>query len=183
MLIQHGKPIFLSNDNWKPRKIDICLKWQAKKSLLPFFKSDVDLDLMCLCFDRNRHLVDRVYFNNSTSQDKAIYHKGGGSNMDRITVSLDKVQHNISALFLVFTSFSQSNLKRLCKLECEITDRDTETDFARLELPHPQAMNGMLVLKFNKVNTDWVASGIAEVSETGDVDDLINLARRFLTNR
>lgn len=102
------------NDSKSEKLSIVCFgsNWGAitKKSIFGNSSESVDLDSSVLVYDKNKNLIDTVYFGHTSSKDKSIRHSGddttgdvnGDDGLDNEVITVDLSKINSSAEYIVF---------------------------------------------------------------------------------
>ena len=85
---------------------------------------DIDLDSSILLYDKNKELIDTIYYHNRYSKDGAIRHYGDdleGSTLDNlendneiIRIDIKKLSKNVSYIVVILNIYQYSDRKKEC---------------------------------------------------------------------
>lgn len=131
--------------------------------------SEIDLDASCLMFDKQKKLVDTVWFRQLRSHDGSIVHTGdnltgeGDGDDEVINVDLTHLPSNVHTLVFVITSFRGQTFDKVDSAFCRLVDASKNKELARYTLSDKTPVTAQVMAKVYRENGEWMmqALGIA----------------------
>lgn len=172
-------------------KIAMGLGWDAAKpkGLGRIFgggAESIDLDASCLCFNKEKHLVDMIWFRQLRSKDGAIVHSGdnrtgdGDGDDETISIDLDRLSPNIESLVFTVNSYTGQNFNKVENASCRVYDKTTNEVFGSYNLSEKGSHTGLIMLKVYRHNGEWKVHAIGETMNGRDATVLAERCKQFL---
>lgn len=191
--LSKGQKISLAKETAGLTAVRMGLGWDAAKKP-GFFKSllggvlgsgatmEIDLDASCILFDKDRTLLDTVWFRQLNSLDGSIRHTGdnrtgaGDGDDETIIVNLKNLSTNI--IYLVFTvnSFLGQNFNRVEHAVCRLLDDSTGDEIVRFDLAEKGDHTGVVMAILSRQQGGWTLKASGTVANGRTVHDLIGPA-------
>jgi len=197
-----GTTFNLKDDNGEIINVfSVGLSWGAIKRKyflnLLSFKENVDLDASVAFFDKDKNLVDQVYYGKLVSTDHAVKHFGDdliGENKptdsnDNEVISFDlrKISPKVNAIVMFLTSFRNQDFERIPYTELNFYRSDvpqTQNLFAKATFnAEAEGKNrfSFVVLKLEKSEDGWKLIITAETVEPARIPTCVDVIKgRFL---
>ncbi len=182
--------------------ITIGLNWGIIKKTAFFGlirnKEAVDLDGSVAIFDKNKNLIDQVYYKKLESYDNAIKHSGddlvgdhfGDDKEDNEVVTLDfaKVNPNVHQIVFFMNSFKGQDFSQIPYTKITIyqgmDDKATDRIITNFSLAADDAFEGkvsVVMAKFYRDGRDWVFQSIGEAVDSKRIPGTIEtIQQRYL---
>lgn len=185
--LQKGQRISLEKESGqKLKNVFMGLGWDvAKKG--GFFKKllgnggdDIDLDASCLMFDKNKQLVDVVYFGHLDSEDGSIHHTGdnltgeGEGDDEVINVDLDRIPPNVQYLVFTVSSYRGQTFNEIENAFCRLVDANTGKEIANYTITGGGDYTALLMTKLYRHNGEWKLQALGEATNARTAQDLVN---------
>lgn len=192
--LEKGQRINLEKSNGnKLQQVCIGVNWGAirKKNWFGFSTTEsVDLDASCAQFDANGNIIDKVWFRNLKSKDRAIFHSGddltgdtdGDDGLDNevITVDLSKVNIKTEKIAFVLNSFRGHDFKTIPFASIRIyegTPTKVKDVYATYDIANNPTFAGsvsMVMGIFYRHNGEWKFNAIGEATKDRDFESTLN---------
>lgn len=165
------------------RRAVMGLGWDVRKSK-GFFGfggggGEIDLDASCLMFDRNRAMVDSIWFRQLQSNDGSIVHSGdnrtgaGDGDDEQIRVDLTRVPPNVETLVFTVNSFLGDTFDRIENAYCRLVDEETGQEIARYNLTGSGSHTGQVMAKVHRSGDGWEMKAIGEQTTGRTFQDMM----------
>lgn len=142
----------------------------------------IDLDASCLLFDKNRQLVDIVYFGHLASNDGSIRHSGdnltgeGEGDDEVINVDLDKVAPNVEYLVFTVCSYRGQTFNQVENAFCRLVDASGGKEIAKFVITGGGDYTAMLMAKLYRHNGEWKMHALGDHANAKTANDLVGPA-------
>mmetsp|Transcript_7007 Transcript_7007/g.9477 ORF Transcript_7007/g.9477 Transcript_7007/m.9477 type:complete len:517 (-) Transcript_7007:80-1630(-) len=184
----------VSDGEKMPSNLTFGLAWDVTNGV------NIDLDASVVCLDKNREVVEIVFFGRLTSTNGSIKHGGDEREGDekgddeKIFLSLNDIPKNVEYIGFVINSYSGQELDDVSKASCHLFDTYTLKDYARYTMSnckmldkHTALVVGMLYRDNWEYNgsiqkDDWCLWILAEPAQGKIVKDNIGNLRNALIN-
>lgn len=156
-------------------------------------QESVDLDASIIVYDKDKNILDTVYYGNRTS--KGIEHSGddtGGdavnddSDNEVITCDLTNVDPKATSLMVVLHSFSKQTFGEIPYVRIRVytgkPNKPTEV-LARLDLAQESSFKGkisMIMGCIEKKDAEWSFRAIGKETNDRSLNDTKNTAKSFV---
>lgn len=152
---------------------------------------DVDLDASCILYDRDRSMVDVVWFRERVSKDGSVQHsgddRGGGGGVDEpnevINVDLTRVPPGVRSIVFVVNSFSGESFDGVPFAFCNVVDLSSRREAARYNLQTAGgSYKGFIIAKVSRDSGNgWQFTAVGEPvnGEQRTVQQIEPTARKF----
>lgn len=190
-----GQKISLEKDG-KLDKVFMGLGWDMAKSsgakgLLGRFLGggeprSIDLDASCAMFDKDKNLVDVVYFGHLQSNDRSVQHSGdnltgeGEGDDEVIRVNLSKVPANVQSLVFTVSSYQGQTFDQIENASCRLVDDNSGKEIANLTITGGGAYTGLIMTKLYRHGGEWKMAAIGEPMQSKTVADLVEPIEKFI---
>lgn len=141
--------------------------------------SSIDLDASCLLFDKNKQLVDIVYFGQLNSKDGSIRHSGdnltgeGEGDDEVINVDLDRVSPNVEYLVFTVCSYRGQTFNQVENAFCRLVDSSGDKEIAKFTITGGGDYTGMLMAKLYRHNGEWKMQALGDHANARTAKDLV----------
>lgn len=163
--IQKNESCLLTNDNGPIKTLEIYLGWKLKKPFLSFI-NDVHLDAVCFCADKAKNCLGEVnsYGFNFVLNDESIKHCNGlgKSHLEVLRIRFDKLNPDVSTIYIAFKARNTYGLKRIKSLHCNLKDVENNAILHNVEISDFERVQGMVLLKLSKIGNEWKATNLAK---------------------
>ncbi|TAF32273.1 MAG: TerD family protein [Cytophagales bacterium] len=182
--------------------VTIGLNWGIIKKTAFFGlirnKEAVDLDGSVAVFDKNRNLIDQVYYKKLESYDGAIKHGGddlsgdlnGNDGTDNETVALDfvKISPNVHQVVFFLNSFKGQDFSQIPYATISIykgtgdkVDKQLLTSFSISADDAFEGKVSVVMAKFYREGRDWIFQSIGEAVDSKRIPGTIEaIQQRYL---
>lgn len=140
-----GEKINLTKDPSDPKsdkvtKLLIGSNWGSiiKKKLFGGKSMEsVDLDSSVICYDRNKNLIETVYFGNLSNSNGSIRHSGDdivgdmfddGKDNEVITIDLTRIPSNIEYMTFILNSYRRQNFNTIPFARIRVIDASSKEE-------------------------------------------------------
>lgn len=184
--LQKGQRISLEKESGqKLSKVFMGLGWDVAKKggffskLLGQGGGDIDLDASCLMFDKDKQLVDVVYFGNLNSSDGSIHHTGdnltgeGEGDDEVINVDLDRIPPNVQYLVFTVSSYQGQTFNEIENAFCRLVDASTGKEIANYTITGGGDFTALLMTKLYRHNGEWKLQAVGESTNAKTARDLV----------
>ena len=195
--LEKGQKISLEKKGTKLNKIAFGSGWGMKKTERSGFlgigkgskESSVDLDASCVMLDKNKQLVDTVWFRQKRSKCTSVQHSGddqnGGGDKNEpneiIKVDLAKIPANVETLVFTINSFSGDSFEGIPHAFAVISDLANNSEFARFHLAEVGGRHTALVLaKVYRNQGSWKVHAMGEQTSGRIIEDIINFVQEVI---
>lgn len=190
--LQKGQRISLEKESGqKLQKVFMGLGWDVAKKggflgKLLGRGGDIDLDASCLMFDKNKRLVDVVYFGNLNSSDKSVQHTGdnltgeGEGDDEVINVDLARLSPDVEYLVFTVSSYRGQNFNEIENAFCRLVDANTGKEIANYTITGGGNYTAMLMTKLYRHNGEWKLQAVGESTNAKTARDLVQPAAAIL---
>ncbi len=191
--LKKGSSIRLEKEGKKLEHVCVGLNWGAipKKALFGMisYKDDVDLDGSVAVFDKDKELIDMVFYNNLSSKDGAIVHSGddltgdeaGDDGLDNevIQIDLKQVSSEVQNIVLFLNSFKQQDFATIPYAKIRIFEGDAkrvDSVLATFSLSADPAYAGfvsMVMGKLTREGDNWKFTSIGGPVKATKIDQTV----------
>ena len=151
----------------------------------------IDLDASCILFDKDKKVVDKVYFANLTSRVGKIKHSGDdrtgmggdkGVDNESITVDLGSLPAEVEAIVFVVNSFTGQTFETVGDAYVGLIDEESGERFANFNLTSSGKHTAQIMGKMYRHNGGWKFKAIGEAVKVDGrtVEALIGPSRDYL---
>lgn len=189
--LSKGQTISLAKEAPGLKNVIVGLGWDpANQGIFGFGKSNIDCDAFCITLDSRDKLVDKVYFANKYSDDKAIHHLGdnltgeGEGDDEQITLKLDKVSNNIQKIIIAVNIYSGKsrgqNFGKISNAFMRLVDQSNNREVCIYKLSGAQYKDFITVVfgeLYRDASGQWQFKAIGEGDNANSID---GFAWRFL---
>jgi tellurium resistance protein TerZ len=157
-------------------------------------KKAVDLDVSCGLFDKDKNLVEKIYYGNKNSRDGAIKHSGddltgddgGDDGLDNeiITVDLTKIDSKVDQIVFVLNSFNKVPFDVVPYSHIRLyegTPSRVENEVAKYNISaEPDFTNkiSMVMGKLYRHNEEWKFSAIGRATSDTKLPQLLETVKQ-----
>lgn len=181
--LEKGQKISLVKEGGESlTRVAMGLGWDSVKTkgFLGFGggSEDIDLDASCLMFEGQR-LVDTIWFRQLRSRDNSVQHSGdnrsgaGEGDDETISVNLDQVPANVTALVFTVNSFTGQSFEKVQNAYCRLIDQSNGKEVAKFNLSAQGAHTAQIMAKVYRHNGAWKMHAIGENGRGRTFDDLL----------
>lgn len=184
--LQKGQKISLEkSDGTSLTNICMGANWGAitKKGFFGTRQEDVDLDISCAVFDKNKNMIDVVYFGNLAtagiqhSGDDLVGDTDGDDGLDNeiITVSLNQLNANAEQIVFVLNSYAGQDFESIPFASIRLyegTPSRVDSVHAKYDIANDPKFAGALSMVLGKLyrhNGNWKFSAIGETTRDKDL--------------
>lgn len=179
----------------------LCLgvNWDSinKHGLFADRKIKADIDISCIIFDENEHILDVVYYYQMKSKDGSIIHTGDdryahmdSDNVDNevIRVNLDTISKKAKRLVFVLNAYDKAEFAQIPHMKVRVYEgkpNKPEEILATADIINDNLFSGylgMLIAEIYKHHDNWIFSAIFELTEDLDLEDTIRKLKKRLIN-
>lgn len=166
--LEKGQHISLkkSNNNENLKNISIGLGWDVNNF------TNADLDAFVLQMDKSNNIIDKIYYNNLISDDKAIKHMGdnltgrGNGDDETININLNQLDVNTHKLIFAVNIYNCTlTFERVKNAYVRVVNKENTQQLIRYDLTKCCGDNYCITIAelTKNENGDWVfeAKGIA----------------------
>lgn len=189
-----NQTVSLTKDGQGLQRVFLGLGWDVVSPKKGFFGSlfnkdaidSIDLDASCLMFDKDKKVVDTVWFRNLKSHNNAVVHRGdnltgeGDGDDEIIDIDLTKIDSKVQSLVFLITSFRGQTFEKVESAFCRLVNKEGEVELAKYNLSGKNAYTGQVMAKIYRENGSWVMKAIGESGNGQTQNDLVPLAIRCL---
>jgi tellurium resistance protein TerZ len=153
-------------------EIVMGLGWDvvSTKSFFGFNKlaPSIDLDASCVLLDKDKRVIDTIWFGQLRSKDGAVVHTGdnrtgdGDGDDEQINVNLKTLPMNVAAVVFTVNSFSGQTFEKIENAFCRILNKTTNTELAKYDLTGQGSHTAMIMAKVYRHNDEWKMHAIGE---------------------
>jgi tellurium resistance protein TerZ len=191
--LKKGSSISLEKDGKSLENIYVGLNWGKIKSMWGLFESNVDLDGSVSMFDKEKRLVDTVYFRKRRSDDRSVYHSGDdikgdssndGKDNETICIDLKRVSRNVENIVVYLNSYRGQQFHTIPYANIRLLEGDaaeTKKVFATFNLASEPSFKGkvsMVMAKLNRTGDNWKFMTIGEPVDTTEISDTVSYIRK-----
>jgi len=181
--LEKGQKISLVKEGGESlTRVAMGLGWDSVKTkgFLGFGggSEDIDLDASCLMFEGQR-LVDTIWFRQLRSRDNSVQHSGdnrsgaGEGDDETISVNLDQVPANVTALVFTVNSFTGQSFEKVQNAYCRLIDQSNGKEVAKFNLSAQGVHTAQIMAKVYRHNGAWKMHAIGENGRGRTFDDLL----------
>jgi tellurium resistance protein TerZ len=167
-------------------KVRMGLGWDAAKKKGGFFgfgggAADVDLDASVIVFDRDKKMLDAVWFVHLRGMGGAIQHSGdnrtgdGDGDDESITVDLTALPDTATDLVFTVNSFTGQTFNAVENATCRLVDAKAETEISRYTLSEKGNHTGVVMARVSRTANGWEMTAIGETTTARTVKDMVPL--------
>ncbi|MEO5370436.1 MAG: tellurium resistance TerZ family protein [Magnetococcus sp. DMHC-1] len=182
--LSKGQTVSLEKSSATPlTKVVMGLGWDAKKKKALFglvkMSQDIDLDASCIVFDKNKKMLDTVWFRQLKSKDGSIQHRGdnrtgeGEGDDEQIVVDLPAVSAQANSLVFVVNSFSGQTFDEIENASCRLVDHQTNNELAKYSLTGSGSHTAQIMAKLSRDGKGWQMTAIGEQASGRTFQDLL----------
>ncbi|MDI2132586.1 TerD family protein [Yinghuangia seranimata] len=159
-------------------RVRMALGWDPAKRGM-----SIDLDASCIAFDGYGGKVATVWFGQLHGLDRAIVHSGdnltgeGDGDDEVITVHLDRIPPQVTALVFTVNSFLGQKFNRIARAYCRLVDDGTQAELVRYELTDGEPRTAVLMCMLTREGATWRMTALGEFTNGRTVRKLVNPAR------
>jgi tellurium resistance protein TerZ len=169
--LKKGQKVDLrKRDNSSLKKVRMGLGWDPVKATGFFAKlfsfDSIDLDASCLLFDKNKKLLQIIYYANLQSSKGAIIHTGdnltgeGDGDDESIRVDLEKLPQSVYYLAFTINSFEGHTFDQVENAFCRLIDESTEQEICRYTLSEKGKHTGVIMATISRTPSGWLLKAI-----------------------
>lgn len=174
--MKKNEKISLSKTNNGLKKVFMGLGWDAAQGnflqkILGIEPEAIDLDASCLMFDKDKNLIDTVWFRQLNSKDQSVQHTGdnvtgdGDGDDEVITVDLTKLNSKVTSMVFVITSFRGQSFKKMKSANCRLVNMETGQEIAKYTLSEMSDNTAQIMAKVYKENNEWMMQAIGHATD------------------
>jgi tellurium resistance protein TerZ len=190
--LKKGSSINLEKDGKKLETMFLGLNWGKISKLWGLLQVNVDLDGSVTMFDKDKRVIDTVYFNKRRSNDSSIYHTGDDLTGDTyedekdneiISINLKKVSPEIESIVVYLNSYKGQQFHTIPYAKIRLVDgnmSDSKKAFAYFDLASEPGFKGkvaMIMAKIVRHGDNWKFVAIGEPATTRSIEDTVKLIR------
>ncbi|MDT8924807.1 TerD family protein [Pseudomonas taiwanensis] len=154
-------------DGTKFTTLSMGLAWDGVSGFLG--RTSVDLDASCLMLNKDKQLVDQVWYRQLKSQCGSIHHSGdnrtgeGSGDDETIRVNLATVPANVEYLVFTVNSFTGQNFDKVENASCRLYD-DKGTEQAKFALSEKGKHTAMIMVSAYRHGDAWKVKAIGHAT-------------------
>ena len=143
------------------------------------------MDASCLLFDKNKELVDLVYYGHKASNDASVEHSGdnltgdGEGDDESITVDLTKLPEEVCYLAFTINSFRGQTFEEVDNAFCRLMDVSTEheKELCRYVLSEYGCYTAVIMMllkrQFKEEQNYWQITALGEMAHGKTARDIV----------
>ena len=169
--LKKGQKVDLKKkDRTSLKRVCMGLGWDPvtpKGFFAKFFAFDsIDLDASCLLFDKNKKLVEIVFYGQLQSSDGSITHTGdnrtgeGEGDDESIRVNLNQLPDNIYYLAFTINSFQGHTFDQVENAFCRLIDESTQQEICRYTLSEKGKHKGVIMAVVSRTPSGWLLKAV-----------------------
>lgn len=172
-LVKGQKLSLQKGDGTALTKIFLGLGWDITRGA-----GTVDLDASCATFDKNKNLLEQVYFGNKSSSDGAIKHSGdnltgaGDGDDEQIVVDLARVGADVQSIVFTVTSYQGQKFDLVDNAFVRIVDAATQGEVCKYNLSDKRPNTAMIMAKLYRHNGEWKVAALGEAADGRTIGNL-----------
>lgn len=147
-------------------------------------KNHIDLNLVCLVFDKDGKMIANITGDNMAFGEKAVMHTGddkmgtGSGDDEQVFVNPARVPQE--AEHLVFAMYSQSGqpFSEIRNVICRVATFPGDMEMIRYALPSTDTMKTHMIARLSRNGNDWLLHAIGESVAARTAEEYRDLARR-----
>lgn len=198
ILLKKGSSIFLEREGKYLNEVCIGLNWGVimHTSFFGLIKKreSVDLDGSVTTFDKNKEVVETIYYHNLRSEDRAIVHSGddrvgdwdGDDDLDNeiIKINLNNVSPRVDQIVFYLNSYNGQDFAKIPYSKIRIfegNEEQVDAVFATYNLSFKFSFTGYVSMVMGKLKRDgdkWKFFTIGEPIKTTKIQDTIPLIQQ-----
>lgn len=188
--LEKGQRVSLAKlaDGGQLTQVFMGLGWDAARGFLGFGGGNIDLDASCLMFDKDKNLVDTVWFRQLKSKDGSIVHSGdnrtgdGDGDDEVISVNLEKVPTEVEVMLFTINSYEGQTFKKVKNASARLVDKTTGKELAMYNLSGEDGGDhtGMLMTKLYRKDGEWRLQAIGSPADGRTVRDILPAVQSYL---
>lgn len=174
--LKKNEKLSLTKNNAGLTKVFMGLGWDAAEGnflqkLLGLEPEAIDLDASCLMFDKDKKLIDTVWFRQLKSKDNSVQHTGdnltgdGDGDDEVITVDLTKLNSKVTTMVFVITSFGGQSFKKIQSANCRLVNMTDNQEIAKYTLSDMSDNTAQIMAKVYKENNEWIMQAIGHATD------------------
>lgn len=154
-------------DGTKFTSLSMGLAWDGVSGFLG--RTSVDLDASCLMLNKDKQLVEQVWFQQLDSRCGSIHHSGdnrtgeGSGDDETIRVNLATVPANVEYLVFTVNSFTGQNFDKVENASCRLYD-DKGTEQAKFALSEKGKHTAMIMVSAYRHGDAWKVKAIGHAT-------------------
>lgn len=188
LTLRKGEALSLKKkDGSNLTKIRMGLGWDAAEQKRGFFGSlfgrqaqEIDLDASAILYDRNRQVLDIVYYGQLASKDGSIKHTGdnltgeGEGDDETLLVDLPAVNAAVQSIVFVITSYSRQTFDQIRNAFCRVVDDSVPgaPEVARYDLTEQGPYTAMVMASLSRVGDGWEFTAVGKPGQGRVAHDL-----------
>lgn len=172
-LVKGQKLSLKKGDGTALAKIILGLGWDITPGA-----GQVDLDASCATFDKDKKLIETIYFGNKNSRGNAIVHSGdnltgdGDGDDEQIVVDLSKVSDDVQSIVFTVTSYRGQKFDIVDNAFVRIVDAGANAEVCKYNLSDKRPNTGMIMAKLYRHNGEWKVAALGEAADGRTIHDL-----------
>jgi tellurium resistance protein TerZ len=156
-------------------KIILGLGWDITPSA-----GTVDLDASCATFDKDKRLLETVYFGDKSSRNGAIKHSGdnltgeGDGDDEQIVVDLPRIGDEVQSIVFTVTSYQGQKFDVVDNAFVRIVDASSGggAEICRYNLSEKRPNTAMIMAKLYRYNGQWKVAALGEAADGRTISHL-----------
>jgi tellurium resistance protein TerZ len=166
-------------DGSKFNRLSMGLGWDGVKGGFFGKAKDIDLDASCLLLNKDKQLVDQVWFRVLKSQCGSIHHSGdnrtgdGDGDDETISVNLATLPANVEYLVFTVNSFTGQSFKNVENATCRLYD-DQNVEQAKFVLSEKGDHTAMIMVSAYRHGDEWRVKAIGHPTQCQIASQLLS---------
>ena len=156
--------ISLTKEVDKLSSIKVGLGWdvaKAKGLFASFFGSDsIDLDASCLLIDKDKQIIDTIWYRQLRSKCRSVHHQGdnrtgeGEGDDETISINLNKLPSSVKYIAITVNSFTGQSFENVRNAFCRVRDQSSK-EVCRYTLTEQGDHTGIFIGLLSYDNQEW----------------------------
>ncbi|UTZ21477.1 TerD family protein [Vibrio campbellii] len=163
--------ISLTKEVDKLSKISVGLGWDVEKAkglFASFFGSNsIDLDASCLLIDKDKQVIDTIWYRQLRSKCNSVHHQGdnrtgaGEGDDETINIDLNKLPSSVKHIAITVNSFTGQSFENVRNAFCRVIDQSSK-EVCRYTLTEQGNHTGIFIglLTYDRQEWQFTSKGV-----------------------